>query len=62
MNMKEEAKEDIDSINQQEDWYDELPDEVKISIKQSFDDLKHGRVTPHEVIMEKYKKWLKNKD
>lgn len=44
--------------DQEEDWYDELPDDVKLSIENGLDDIENGRTIPHEVVMKKYKKWL----
>ena len=44
--------------DQEDDWYDELPEEVKASIEKGLDDIKNGRVVSHENVMKKYKKWL----
>ena len=70
--LKKEVKRNIDKADervlkmvnallladQEEDWYNKLPDDAKISIERGLDDIKNGRVVSHEVVMKKYKKWL----
>lgn len=70
--LKKEVKKNIDKADervlkmvnamlladQEDDWYDELPEEVKASIEKGLDDIKNGRVVSHENVMKKYKKWL----
>jgi len=41
------------------DLWDEMPDEIKESVRIGFEESEKGLGTPHEVVMKKYKKWLK---
>jgi hypothetical protein len=43
--------------DQEEDWYNELPDEVKVDLDISLQQEKEGLLTPHADVMKKYKKW-----
>ncbi len=43
------------------DWWDELSDPAKASIKRGENDLKNGRIKPHKEVMKKYKKWTVKK-
>jgi hypothetical protein len=43
----------------EENWLEELPDEVKASIERGLDDAKKGKVKPHSEFRKKYQKWLK---
>jgi predicted transcriptional regulator len=45
--------------NNSESWEEEMPEYIKKSIDEGLKDIKEGRVTPHEQVMKKYKKWLK---
>ncbi len=45
-------------VEQESDWWDELSEEAKASIERGLKDVEAGRVTPHEVVMKKYRKWL----
>lgn len=70
--LKKEVKKNIDKADervlkmvnallladQEDDWYEELSDDAKASIERGLEDVKNGRVTSHEVVMKKYKKWL----
>ena len=70
--LKKEVKKNIDKADervlkmvnallladQEEDWYNELPDEVKVDLDISLQQEKEGLLTPHADVMKKYKKWL----
>lgn len=43
---------------EEHDWWDDLSDGAKASIEQGLKDAKQGKLTPHEEVMKKYKKWL----
>lgn len=43
----------------QEDWWDEISEQQQKSIDKSLADMKSGKVTPHDEVMRKYKKWQK---
>lgn len=45
-------------IEAENDWWDEISEEEKASIKRGIKDVKEGRVMPHEDVMKKYNKWL----
>ncbi len=45
-------------VDAEKDWWDDLPDDAKKSIERGLQDIENGRVTPHEEVMRKYKKWL----
>jgi predicted transcriptional regulator len=45
-------------VEQQSDWWDELTEAEKASINKGLKDVEAGRVTPHEIVMKKYQKWL----
>ncbi|MFT4023666.1 MAG: hypothetical protein QM664_07775 [Flavihumibacter sp.] len=45
-------------VEQESDWWDELSEEAKASINQGLKEARSGQVTPHEVVMKKYHKWL----
>jgi predicted transcriptional regulator len=38
---------------------EEAPEYIKQSIERGLKDIEEGRVTPHEEVMKKYRKWLK---
>lgn len=40
------------------DWWDDLPASVQKSIIKAEKELDAGKGIPHEVVMEKYKKWF----
>ena len=43
----------------EENWFEELPDEIKASVKRGLKQSKEGNTIPHAEVMKKYKKWLK---
>lgn len=45
--------------NQENGWWEELPDSVKSSIEKGLKQSKRGETLDHFEIMNKYKKWLK---
>ncbi len=45
-------------IENEKDWWDEISEAEKASILRGIEDVKAGRVIPHEVVMKKYMKWL----
>ncbi len=69
--LKKEVKKNIDKADervlkmvnallladQEEDWYNELPNEVKVDLDISLQQEKEGLLTPHADVMKKYKKW-----
>lgn len=40
------------------DWWDEISEAEKASIKRGLEDAKAGRVVPHEEVRKKYDQWL----
>jgi predicted transcriptional regulator len=70
--MRKEVKQYIDAADekvvkmvhamleaqQEEDWWDELPLEVRGEIDEALADLDKGKGIPHEEVMKKYKKWF----
>ncbi|HEX7905799.1 MAG TPA: hypothetical protein VF487_18135 [Chitinophagaceae bacterium] len=42
----------------EDDWWDDLPKEVRDSIDKAIAELDAGKGIPHEVVMKKYKKWF----
>ena len=42
-----------------EDWWEELPDEIKLSVEKGLKQSESGQTIPHEQVMKRYKKWLK---
>jgi predicted transcriptional regulator len=45
-------------VDAETDWWDDLSEEARKSIQRGLDDIKKGKVTPHNDLMKKYKKWL----
>jgi predicted transcriptional regulator len=43
----------------QKDWWDEIGEEQQKAIDKSLAEMKAGKLTPHNEVMKKYKKWLK---
>jgi predicted transcriptional regulator len=41
------------------DLWDEMPDEIKASVKRGLKESEKGLGKPHEEVMKKYRKWLK---
>lgn len=42
----------------EDDWWDDLPKDVRDSIDKAIAELDAGKGIPHEVVMKKYKKWF----
>jgi hypothetical protein len=40
------------------DWWDEISEVEKASILRGLEDIKAGRVVPHEKVKKMYQKWL----
>ena len=50
----------VKTIAQKEsDWWDEISQEQQQAIDKSLEEMKAGKLTPHDEVMKKYKKWLK---
>ncbi len=45
--------------NDVDKWEEELPEYIRKSIESGLNDSAKGKVTDHEVVMKKYRKWLK---
>lgn len=45
-------------VDSEKDWWDDLSADAKKSIERGLDDIKKGKVTSHEEVIKKYKKWL----
>jgi predicted transcriptional regulator len=45
-------------VEQESDWWDNLSEDAKASINRGLKEAKLGKVTTHEVVMKKYRKWL----
>lgn len=46
-------------MEEKKDWWDEIGEEQQQAIDKSLAEMQPGKLTPHEVVMKKYKKWLK---
>lgn len=46
-------------MNEQRDWWDEISEHQQKAIDKSLQEMKTGKLTPHNEVMKKYKKWLK---
>ena len=44
---------------EQKDWWDEISDEQKAAIDRSLVEMNEGKLTPHDDVMVKYQKWMK---
>ncbi len=42
-----------------ESWWEELPDEIKLSIEKGLEQSDSGQTIPHKEVMKRYGKWLK---
>lgn len=40
------------------DWWDEISETEKASIERGLEDVKAGRIIPHEKVKKMYQKWL----
>jgi len=46
-------------MEDQQDWWDEISGEQQEAIDKALAEMKAGKLTPHDEVMKKYKKWLK---
>ena len=46
-------------VEDQQDWWDEISEEQQKAIDKALAEMKAGKLTPHDEVMKKYKKWLK---
>lgn len=46
-------------MEDQQDWWDEIGEEQQKAIDKSLVEMKAGKLTPHDEVMKKYKKWMK---
>ena len=46
-------------VDQEGDWWDELPDEVQGSIERALKESEQGKGISHEQMVQKYSKWFK---
>ncbi len=46
-------------MEEQKDWWDEISEEQQKAIDKSLTEMKAGKLTPHDEVMKKYKKWMK---
>jgi hypothetical protein len=44
--------------DRKDDWWNQLPKDVKKSILKAEKQLKDGKGIPHEKVMKKYRQWL----
>lgn len=47
-----------DKTSAKADWWETISQEEREEIEQGLSEAEKGEVTPHEQVMEKYKKWL----
>lgn len=45
--------------NQSNNWFEELPEEIKVSVERGLRQSAKGESRPHTEVMKKYQKWLK---
>ena len=46
-------------IEQGEDWWDSMPDNVRKSVEAAIKESDEGKTVPHDEVMKMYKQWLK---
>lgn len=46
-------------MEEQQDWWNEISEEQQKAIDKSLLEMKAGKLTPHNEVMKKYKKWMK---
>jgi predicted transcriptional regulator len=46
-------------VQGQNDWWDEIGEEQQKAIDKSLQEVKEGKLTPHNEVMKKYSKWIK---
>lgn len=51
----------VTTIKDQQDWWDKISEEQQRAIDKALAEMKAGKLTPHNEVMKKYKKWLKTK-
>lgn len=44
---------------EQQDWWDEISEEQQQTIDKSLAEMKAGKLTSHDEVMKKYRKWVK---
>ena len=44
---------------QDEDWWDDLPKEVQLSVKKALKEIDEGKGIPHEEVKKMYPQWFK---
>ncbi len=44
-------------MEDQKDWWDEISETKQIAIDKALAEMKAGKLTPHDEVMKKYKKW-----
>jgi len=42
------------------DWWDSISEQEAISIEKGLSDINEGKTIPHNIVREKYEKWLKD--
>ena len=45
-------------VDAENDWWDEMPDNVKVDVDAALMESKNGEVIPHAEIQKRYKKWI----
>ncbi len=46
-------------MEEQKDWWDEVSHGQQLAIDKALAEMQAGKLTPHDEVMKKYKKWLK---
>jgi predicted transcriptional regulator len=46
-------------MEEQKDWWDEIGQEQQKAIDKALAEMKAGKLTSHDEVMKKYKKWVK---
>lgn len=46
-------------MEEQADWWEEIGEEQQKAIDKALEQMKAGKVTPHDEVMKKYEKWTK---
>ena len=44
---------------QDDDWWDNLPEKVKLSVKKAIKEIDEGKGIPHEEVMKMYPQWFR---
>jgi predicted transcriptional regulator len=45
-------------VDAENDWWDEMPDNVKADVEAALAEAERGELIPHEEIKKRYSKWL----